>query len=355
MAVLPQEEMLPFPYTVSEIVTMGRHPFLKGIFPTLKENDHQIVEDILQFLKLKELEHVPFTQLSGGQKQRVILGRVLAQEPKLILLDEPTNHLDIHYQLEILDQLRFWMKEKDITVVSIFHDMNITALYCDRVLVLNKHGKMAAVGNVRKVLTSEVINRVFSASSVKTLHPKVAKPQFSLVPHPVEATSKSLTDMITVDRSYEQISIISSKPLFVCSNSIEEDGFSWQKSFLFNMDEQKIWIEQSNPQAGFQYFITLDSIERRLKILLIGNCTLSNGQMLKLLTAIAKMVTKACLHFKIEMSEELITIGVTQQESKPMDRVEFEKQINLIHKDYIHLLIEVFTKMNSGLEVASHL
>ncbi|MCP6269614.1 ATP-binding cassette domain-containing protein, partial [Klebsiella pneumoniae] len=70
-------------------------------------------------------------RLSGGERQRVYLARALAQEPSLLLLDEPTNHMDIAQQVHLLDQLKQWTNEKRLTVVAIFHDMNLASVYCD--------------------------------------------------------------------------------------------------------------------------------------------------------------------------------------------------------------------------------
>lgn len=180
IAVLPQEQVQPYPFRVRDIVAMGRYPYQKGILPFSSERDEEVIEKVLQHLQLKNLENSMYNELSGGQKQRTILARVLVQEPKVILLDEPTNHLDVFYQVEVLNQLSSWIKERNITVVSVLHDINLTSLYADRVLLLSKEGTMHMVGAPEEVLTAENIYSTFGLVTVETNHPIYNKPQFFL-------------------------------------------------------------------------------------------------------------------------------------------------------------------------------
>ena len=85
----------------------------------------------------------PIQLLSGGERQRVFLAQALAQEPEILLLDEPTNHLDLSYQKELLDLLKKWTREKSLTVVSIFHDLNLAGLYCDTFITSGKRKNQA--------------------------------------------------------------------------------------------------------------------------------------------------------------------------------------------------------------------
>ena len=106
--------------------------------------------------------------LSGGERQRVFLAQALAQEPKILLLDEPTNHLDLSYQKELLDMLKAWTKERELTVISIFHDLNLAGLYCDRLLLLEK-GQIQVVDVPNEVLQQERIQDVYHTTIEK--HP----------------------------------------------------------------------------------------------------------------------------------------------------------------------------------------
>ena len=99
-------------------------------------------------------------QLSGGEQQRVILARALTQQTECLVLDEPTNHLDIKYQLEIMDIV----KSLDVTVIAAVHDLNIAAMYCDRLIAISG-GKVAGIGTPRELLTAEFIKELYGVDS----------------------------------------------------------------------------------------------------------------------------------------------------------------------------------------------
>ena len=99
-------------------------------------------------------------ELSGGEQQRVILARALAQQTPCLILDEPTNHLDITHQLQLLKIV----KQLDVTVISAIHDLNIAAMFCDRLYVL-KNGEIVAEGTPREILTRELIREIYEVES----------------------------------------------------------------------------------------------------------------------------------------------------------------------------------------------
>ena len=99
-------------------------------------------------------------QLSGGEQQRVILARALTQQTECLVLDEPTNHLDIKYQLEIMDIV----KGLGVTVIAAVHDLNIAAMYCDRLIAISG-GKVAGIGTPRELLTAEFIKKLYGVDS----------------------------------------------------------------------------------------------------------------------------------------------------------------------------------------------
>ena len=133
MAVVGQENDVPFNFKVSEIVAMGRTPH-KRLFDIDTPEDKKIVHHALEHVGMADMEKRNYLNLSGGEKQRVIIARAVAQESDFFVLDEPTNHLDISYQLQIFD----FVRRLNVTVLSAIHDLNLAALYCDRLYVLTK-------------------------------------------------------------------------------------------------------------------------------------------------------------------------------------------------------------------------
>lgn len=159
MAVVSQHNYHSFDFTVREVVLMGRAPHKKALERDNPE-DYQIVHEALAKVDMLEYEERSFSTLSGGEQQRIILARALAQRTPCLVLDEPTNHLDIKYQLQLMDIV----KRLDVTVISAIHDLNIAAMYCDRIIALNK-GEVIAEGSPEDVLTTEFIRDVYEVDS----------------------------------------------------------------------------------------------------------------------------------------------------------------------------------------------
>lgn len=177
MAVVGQEHELPFDFQVQEIVAMGRYPH-KKLFATEDRQDEAIIQRALEQIGVAHLADKNFQHLSGGEKQRVLIARALAQECQLLVLDEPTNHLDIHYQLEIFQLLR----KLDVTVISAIHDLNIAALYCDTLCVMQE-GKLVNSGAPAEVLTSTLLAEVFRVQAEVSIHKKTQKPVITYLPY----------------------------------------------------------------------------------------------------------------------------------------------------------------------------
>jgi iron complex transport system ATP-binding protein len=161
VAVVPQDTTVTFPYTVTEMVLMGRAPHrpplgLEGA------RDVAIAERVMAETGILELAARRVTELSGGERQRVIVARALAQEPSILLLDEPTTHLDIRHAIEILDLVATVNRARGVTVVAVLHDLTSAALYFDRIAFL-REGAIVVDGPPRTTITAETIRRVFEA------------------------------------------------------------------------------------------------------------------------------------------------------------------------------------------------
>lgn len=167
-----QETDVAFPFTAREIVLMGRHPHIGRLAP-LSEEDLRIADEAMATTNTSHLAGRLITELSGGERQRVLIARTLAQQPKILLLDEPTSHLDINHQLEILRLIRDLTPE--ITVIGVFHDLNIASCFCDRLILMNE-GKILAAGTPAEVLTEERVRSVFQVPMLVSTHPLTGKP-----------------------------------------------------------------------------------------------------------------------------------------------------------------------------------
>jgi len=180
LAVVPQQFHIPYAFTVGEVVMLGRIPFLKP-FAEESKFDKQFVANALELVGISELKERRFDELSGGERQKVILAMALAQQPRLLLLDEPIVHLDIAHQVEILELVKGFNVEQGLTVIGAMHDLNLAALYFDR-LVLLKEGKVWADGTPAQVLTEDIIRDVFTASVKVELHPVTGAPHIVVIP-----------------------------------------------------------------------------------------------------------------------------------------------------------------------------
>jgi iron complex transport system ATP-binding protein len=164
MGYVPQSSANTFPFTVFDIVLMGRKPYIHW---SLSERDTEIVAEMLDFIGIGELAMRHYNELSGGEQQKVIIARALAQQPQILLLDEPTNSLDIKHQLEILCILKSLAKTKHCSVIVAMHDLNLASRFSDRMLML-KQGCIFTVGTPDAVLTEENIESVYGVKTQVT-------------------------------------------------------------------------------------------------------------------------------------------------------------------------------------------
>ena len=159
LAVVVQEHESGFDFTVEEVVRMGRHA-RKGLLEADNGQDRSLVDRVLRLTQLEEVREQSYTTLSGGEKQRVLIARALVQDTPCLILDEPTNHLDIKYQLQLMELVRVLGR----TVVAAIHDLNLAALYCQRLYVM-KAGRVAASGTPEEVLTPELLREIYEVEA----------------------------------------------------------------------------------------------------------------------------------------------------------------------------------------------
>jgi len=176
MAFVPNSSNSVFSMTVGEFILMGRHP-RAGY--TTSDRDIAVVDSAIDILGLQEFAERDVRQLSAGQTQRVLIARGLVQEPEILILDEPTSNLDVKYQMDVMKFLKAYARDRKIVVIMVCHDLNITAAYADRVLLL--YGKnIYADGKASEVLTADNIKTVYNVNAEVTDHNGI--PQIRLIP-----------------------------------------------------------------------------------------------------------------------------------------------------------------------------
>jgi cobalamin transport system ATP-binding protein len=164
VAVVPQGMLPQFPFTVGELVLMGRYPHDPGRYFE-SPRDRAIAREAMEATGVLELADLPLEHLSGGERQRAVVARALAQEPRLLVLDEPTSHLDLRYQVETAALLRRLNRELGTSILLVSHDLNLAAEVCDRLLLLSA-GRAAAIGSPETVLDPTLLASVFGCEVV---------------------------------------------------------------------------------------------------------------------------------------------------------------------------------------------
>lgn len=155
-SVLMQSNTVSFPFTVREIVEMGRAPWART---PLLSHDGEAISSALELADVAHLEHRRFTQLSGGERARVSLARVLAQRTPVVLLDEPTAALDLRHQEDVMTTVRHLARD-GAAVVVVVHDLSVAAGYADRVALLVEGG-LDAIGVPTEVIEASRVSRVY--------------------------------------------------------------------------------------------------------------------------------------------------------------------------------------------------
>ncbi|SFL98791.1 ABC transporter ATP-binding protein [Salibacterium qingdaonense] len=236
LAVLPQQEEEAFSYTVCEVVELGRYPYQKGWFGRTSRQDREVVEEAMRQTYVDHAAHRTLDQLSGGEKQRVYLARAMAQEPDYLLLDEPTNHLDIAYQVHLLDTLKQWAAKKQMTVIAAIHDLNLAALYSDKLLLLNK-GNQELLDEPSNVLKKQLLQRVYGTALSRVIHPFAPRPQLMLEPdHLTGNIINGPLETLQKEEINNELYVTSAMDWKTLSSAGEENGFIWARTFSLSME-----------------------------------------------------------------------------------------------------------------------
>jgi iron complex transport system ATP-binding protein len=176
---VPQDFSMIFPFSVKEIVLMGRAPHL-GRLRFESESDCEIARKSMEVTDTECFADRSMNELSAGEVQRVLIARALTQEPRIILLDEPTAYLDIRHQITIFDLIRKLNREQALTVITVTHDINLSSHYCDRILLL-KEGAVRGLGAPEKVITESTIRDVYDTLVMVDKNPKTGAPRITLI------------------------------------------------------------------------------------------------------------------------------------------------------------------------------
>jgi iron complex transport system ATP-binding protein len=178
VALVPQESQVLFPFTVGELVLMGRVVHQKG-WGWESGEDLRIVRQAMRIMEVDHLATRTFQALSGGERHRTVIARALAQQTPILLLDEPTAFLDLKHQIEIFGILKELNRERHVTVVLVSHDLNLASQHCDRLLLLHG-GRPYRTGPPKEVLTVEHLRVAYGCDVLIDSHPMTGTPRITL-------------------------------------------------------------------------------------------------------------------------------------------------------------------------------
>lgn len=230
MAVLPQLHANAFSNTVYDAVALGRYPHQSSFFASWSQEDELAVINAMRETGVLKYRDTQMEFLSGGEQQRVFIAQALAQQSNVLLLDEPTNHLDIAHQKQILDMIRRSAAEQNITVVSVFHDINLASLYCDELLLMEA-GEIRAYGAPHEVVQQAQITAVYEAPIMTYAHPELPKPQITMLPDfPARTLQQIEATQLEVTPHFIRLSM--KQPLKVVSSAVHNAGIGWYDTLL---------------------------------------------------------------------------------------------------------------------------
>ena len=181
LACLTQTVNVNLPFTVRQVVLLGRNPHLKR-FQRLGKRDDRIAAAAMTDAAVEDLADKFITEISAGERQRVFIAMALAQQPDLLMLDEPTSHLDIAHQVRIYELLTRLHRDRQLTVVIVSHDLNLAAEYCQKLILLND-GTVACAGPAADVIRKEILEAVYGTEVTVQTNRATHRPHVMLGKH----------------------------------------------------------------------------------------------------------------------------------------------------------------------------
>ena len=178
-ASVPQRLEISFPFKCIEVVLMGRYPYQRD-FGTNSEDDLSKAMEAMGLTDTVDLAQRRINEVSGGEAQRVIIARALAQEAAIMLLDEATANLDVAHKIQMFD-LFSRMNQRGGTFICALHDLNLAALYCQRLIFL-KEGQICIDGPTLETFTAENLSNIYQTEVKVIEHPDTGAPQAMFVP-----------------------------------------------------------------------------------------------------------------------------------------------------------------------------
>jgi len=158
MGYVPQNHVPPFPYSVMDVVLMGRTAHINN-YAVPSEFDYQIAREAMAKVNISYLEGKNYTEISGGERQLVLIARALAQQPQILIMDEPTSNLDYGNQIRLLSQIKN-LADQGLSIIMSTHYPD-HALYCATKAIMLKNGRIFCSGPANEVITEENLSQIY--------------------------------------------------------------------------------------------------------------------------------------------------------------------------------------------------
>lgn len=157
VSILKQSNHINLKLTIRELVSFGRFPYSQG---NLNKEDIRLIDEAIEYMKLKDIEDKYLDELSGGQRQRAYIAMVIAQNTEYILLDEPLNNLDMKHSVEIMRILKKLVNDLGKTIAIVIHDINFASCYSDKIVAL-KDGSIVEDGNTDDIINKKSLDQIY--------------------------------------------------------------------------------------------------------------------------------------------------------------------------------------------------